>query len=223
MERTPIRNMGLEKPSEGAGPVTTYTLPPEELEKLRQSGGKPDGKPDGKPQKKAPKPPMDFTDRIKRGLTKEVVEEELNKGKTVVQIEKELGLKKNTLAYHIKKWGLKGKTPPATKGKSTSKKTVAPVKTETPPQKLEAAVTPAETPVPADPVINDPVNHPAHYTAGSVECIEAIEAATVGLLAGEAYNTGAAIKYLWRWKRKNGIEDLRKARWYIDRLIEGTQ
>lgn len=66
---------------------------------------------------------------------------------------------------------------------------------------------------------HDPVNRPAHYTAGKVECIDAIEAATAGLTGGQAYNTGAAIKYLWRWSRKGGVEDLRKARWYIDRLI----
>ncbi|WP_225442463.1 DUF3310 domain-containing protein [Paenibacillus lycopersici] len=68
--------------------------------------------------------------------------------------------------------------------------------------------------------MNDPVNHPAHYTAGGIECIDAIAAATTGLTGEEAYDTGAAIKYLWRWKRKNGVEDLRKARWYIDRLIK---
>ncbi|MBB3070451.1 hypothetical protein FHS14_003453 [Paenibacillus baekrokdamisoli] len=65
----------------------------------------------------------------------------------------------------------------------------------------------------------DNVNHPVHYMAGGIECIDAIEAATTGLVGGQAYNTGAAIKYLWRWSRKNGIEDLQKARWYIDRLI----
>lgn len=66
---------------------------------------------------------------------------------------------------------------------------------------------------------HDPVNRPAHYTAGRVECIDAIESATVGLTGGLAYCTGAAIKYLWRWSRKGGVQDLRKARWYIDRLI----
>lgn len=68
--------------------------------------------------------------------------------------------------------------------------------------------------------MNDPVNHPSHYTAGAIECIDAIAAATTGLDGEEAYDTGAAIKYLWRWKRKNGLEDLEKARWYINRLIE---
>ncbi|MBO8164682.1 MAG: DUF3310 domain-containing protein [Brevibacillus sp.] len=65
----------------------------------------------------------------------------------------------------------------------------------------------------------DSVNHPSHYNAGSIECIDAIEAATTGLIGGDAFNTGSAIKYLWRWARKGGVEDLRKARWYIDRLI----
>lgn len=65
---------------------------------------------------------------------------------------------------------------------------------------------------------NDVVNEPAHYQ-GRVECIEAIEAATAGLEGIEAVCTANALKYLWRWKRKNGVEDLRKARWYIDKLI----
>ena len=65
----------------------------------------------------------------------------------------------------------------------------------------------------------DNVNHPEHYTAGGVECSEALKAATVGLEGIEAVCTANAIKYLWRWKRKNGTEDLRKAIWYINRLL----
>mgnify|MGYP003151696459 FL=1 len=68
--------------------------------------------------------------------------------------------------------------------------------------------------------MSDPVNHPAHYTGGSIECIDAIEAAVASLPGPQAVSTGAAIKYLWRWKVKGGVEDLRKARWYIDHLIE---
>lgn len=63
------------------------------------------------------------------------------------------------------------------------------------------------------------VNHPPHYTAGKVECIDALEAATTGLQGIEAVCTANAIKYLWRWKHKNGVTDLYKAQWYIDRLI----
>nr|DAH94433.1 MAG TPA: nucelotide kinase [Caudoviricetes sp.] len=68
--------------------------------------------------------------------------------------------------------------------------------------------------------MTDNVNHPAHYTAGGIECIDALAAATEGLRGIEAVCTANAIKYLWRWKRKNGVEDLQKARWYIDRLIK---
>ena len=61
--------------------------------------------------------------------------------------------------------------------------------------------------------------NPQHYTSGKVECIDALEAATANLSGIEAVCTANAIKYLWRWKQKNGVEDLKKARWYLDRLI----
>ena len=68
--------------------------------------------------------------------------------------------------------------------------------------------------------MNDPVNHPAHYTAGGVECIDAITAALACQIDPvSAWLTGQVIKYLWRWPQKNGAEDLRKARWYLERLI----
>ena len=66
----------------------------------------------------------------------------------------------------------------------------------------------------------DAVNHPAHYTQGSIECIDAIRVATTGLNGFEGYYTGNIMKYLWRWKLKNGVEDLEKAKWYLDRLIQ---
>ena len=44
------------------------------------------------------------------------------------------------------------------------------------------------------------VDHPAHYNAGKIECIDAIEEAVKGLEGDEAFATGNAIKYLWRWK-----------------------
>ena len=65
----------------------------------------------------------------------------------------------------------------------------------------------------------DMVNHPSHYTQGGIECIDAIKAATVSKTGIEAVCTANAIKYLWRYEEKNGIEDVKKARWYIDRLI----
>lgn len=66
----------------------------------------------------------------------------------------------------------------------------------------------------------DNVNHPKHYNNGKVECIDALEAATMGLTGIEAVCTANAIKYLWRHDHKNGNEDLRKAIWYIERLIK---
>ena len=65
----------------------------------------------------------------------------------------------------------------------------------------------------------DIINYPQHYTAGKVECIDALEAATESLTGMEAVCTANTIKYLWRWKHKNGVEDLKKAKWYLDRLI----
>lgn len=72
---------------------------------------------------------------------------------------------------------------------------------------------PATAPTP------DNVNRPKHYAGGKVECIDAIEVAVDGLVGIEAACTANAIKYLWRWKKKGGLEDLRKARWYINRLL----
>jgi len=64
----------------------------------------------------------------------------------------------------------------------------------------------------------DSVNHPAHYNQGGIECIEAIKAALVDGFPD--YLRGNVIKYLWRYKEKGGVEDLRKSAWYLDRLIK---
>lgn len=70
---------------------------------------------------------------------------------------------------------------------------------------------------------NNPVTRPAHYQ-GKVECIDGIESAVEGLTGAEAFNTGQVLKYVWRWKRKGRpLEDLRKARWYLDRLIAALE
>ena len=63
------------------------------------------------------------------------------------------------------------------------------------------------------------VDHPAHYNVGKIECIDAINEAIKGLEGDEAFSIGNAIKYLWRWKHKGGKEDLKKAVWYIERII----
>jgi len=69
-------------------------------------------------------------------------------------------------------------------------------------------------------IVKDNVNHPSHYTQGAIECIDAIKEATKGLFGIEAVCTANIIKYVWRWKFKNGVEDLNKAKWYLNRLIE---
>lgn len=66
----------------------------------------------------------------------------------------------------------------------------------------------------------DMVNHPSHYIQGGIECIDSLKAATVSKTGIEAVCTANVIKYLWRYEEKNGIEDVKKARWYIDRLIK---
>lgn len=68
--------------------------------------------------------------------------------------------------------------------------------------------------------MKDMVNSPDHYTQGSIECIDAIEEVVKHLDGMEAMCTGNAIKYLWRWRHKNGAEDLKKAVWYIQRMID---
>jgi hypothetical protein len=65
----------------------------------------------------------------------------------------------------------------------------------------------------------DPVNHPPHYNQGEIECIDAIRAA-LGRDGFIAYCQGNALKYLWRHEHKGGVEDWRKADWYINRAIK---
>lgn len=65
----------------------------------------------------------------------------------------------------------------------------------------------------------DKVNHPKHYTQGGIECWDAIKAQ---LTHDEwlGYLRGNIAKYLWRFRDKNGMEDLQKAKVYLDKLIE---
>ena len=64
----------------------------------------------------------------------------------------------------------------------------------------------------------DKVNHPEHYNQGTIECIDSIEA----MLTKEefiGYLRGNSHKYRWRFRYKNGTEDLLKAQWYDSRLL----
>jgi len=71
-----------------------------------------------------------------------------------------------------------------------------------------------------NPKQNDMVNHPPHYNQDGIECIDAIQACTGD--GFEFYLQGNILKYLWRYKYKNGTEDLQKASWYLNKLIEIT-
>lgn len=70
-------------------------------------------------------------------------------------------------------------------------------------------------------VKEDLVNHPNHYQSESgLEVIDVIDAFTDGLDGVEAFDTGNIIKYICRWKKKNGLQDLEKAKWYLENLIK---
>lgn len=72
--------------------------------------------------------------------------------------------------------------------------------------------------------MKDMVNHPEHYISDSgIEVIDVIEAFTSDLKGIEATDTGNIIKYICRWKRKNKLEDLKKAQWYLNHLIKKVE
>jgi|TARA_B100001939_G_scaffold327584_1_gene322095 hypothetical protein len=64
----------------------------------------------------------------------------------------------------------------------------------------------------------DMVNNPPHYNKSGIETIDAIKAMTDD--GYEYYLQGNIMKYLWRYRYKNGVEDLKKAQWYLNELIE---
>lgn len=64
----------------------------------------------------------------------------------------------------------------------------------------------------------DVVNHPSHYETGKFECIEVMEEA-LGKEVVVSFCLCNAFKYLYRCQRKNGLEDIKKAKWYLDRYI----
>lgn len=70
---------------------------------------------------------------------------------------------------------------------------------------------------------NKNVSHPSHYNSGKFEVIDIIEEFTKDLKGIQATDTGNVIKYILRWKHKNGLEDLEKAAWYLDHLIENVK
>ena len=81
-----------------------------------------------------------------------------------------------------------------------------------PRQRVESTAQPAIGP--------DNVNHPSHYTQGNIECIDAIASATAGKNGIEAVCVANVVKYLWRYEEKNGAEDVKKAEWYLRKLLD---
>lgn len=69
---------------------------------------------------------------------------------------------------------------------------------------------------------NDIVNHPRHYETGKFECIE-VMIETQGLDAVKNFCICNAFKYLYRHDKKNSLEDIEKANWYINKYIELSQ
>lgn len=68
------------------------------------------------------------------------------------------------------------------------------------------------------------VSHPSHYISETgLETIDVIEAFTFDLKGIEATDTGNIIKYICRWKQKNGLQDLKKAMWYLNHLIKHVE
>lgn len=62
------------------------------------------------------------------------------------------------------------------------------------------------------------IDHPSHYCQGDIECIDAIESA-LGHEGFSSYCLGNVIKYTWRHRQKGGIQDLKKAQWYLNRVV----
>lgn len=68
------------------------------------------------------------------------------------------------------------------------------------------------------------VSHPPHYQSETgMEVIDVIEAFTFDLKGIEATDTGNILKYMCRWKHKNGLQDLKKAEWYLKHLIDHVE
>tara|TARA_R100000231_G_scaffold117024_1_gene87263 strand:+ start:1083 stop:1295 length:213 start_codon:yes stop_codon:yes gene_type:complete len=64
--------------------------------------------------------------------------------------------------------------------------------------------------------------NPEHYKDSDIECIDAIES-SMSKEAYRGYLKGSIIKYIWRYEKKNGVEDLKKARWFLTKLIHQNE
>ena len=148
-------------------------------------------------------------------LTRDKYIELREKGHTKKQICEQWGIRKIQLLGY---WGLRtwepgqpvpDKPSAAKPNKDTNKDTVLIAQSST-------KSVPSQYQVPE---VSNMVEHPPHYTAGGIECIDAIMAAVTGLTPQEAVCVANVIKYTWRFKHKNGKQDLAKAEWYLQRLM----
>lgn len=67
--------------------------------------------------------------------------------------------------------------------------------------------------------MSDNVNHPSHYETGKFECID-VMVETQGVQATKDFCLCNALKYIYRHRRKNGLEDIQKAIWYLNKAVE---
>jgi hypothetical protein len=132
------------------------------------------------------------------------------RGMSIVNIADSFDRSKHNVRSSVKAWGLlewePGQPVPEQPKKQTQNKDNVPIQSDNNKDHF--------------PDVNKMVEHPPHYTAGKVECIDAIESAVEGLTPQEAIQVGNIMKYIWRFKRKNGKQDLHKAAWYLARLTE---
>lgn len=73
-----------------------------------------------------------------------------------------------------------------------------------------------------DELLSDAVNSPKHYADSTIECIDAIEA-SMSREEFQGYLKGNVQKYVWRYRHKGGVEDLKKSQWYANRLISNLE
>lgn len=108
-----------------------------------------------------------------------------------------------------------------TDGKSTKLEDIAikkPINSIAFQETLKPLATPTEK-TENEPLSHDVVNNPNHYKRGDIECFDALKASmTKEQLLGHLKAT--AISYLWRYDLKNGVEDVKKAKWYVDRMVK---
>lgn len=241
---TPVPSREIEAKSKGSGPVDTRKMTEEEYIKYFGEPFKPVLNRDGQEVKKpishrggfgemAPKPKYTH-------ITKELLETEFAKGKSARQIEREQGMAPSTIYQHMKLLGVKnpnGRGRPANRPeevKPVEKKVeVVTPKLEPLPDKTdlgEISHKTEEKPVEVVKseakaeykVSHDPVNSPSHYTAGGIEVIEIMKAKLTPEQF-EGYLRGNLMKYTMRDQYKGGLEDLKKARAYLNWLIEEVE